>query len=263
MVSAVCKAKDPRTCPYHGAVIRMNEAQAANDLDAYFVARTQVEAMLKQDWDQVEEVTSALSNSLAAAVQANRDDDRAYKLRPDLYPALPQRSVPDVVVESEVSYDGVYSNKHPKALADIRPADTIDVKDEDGHTTRFYRQGTVFGGDFYALRIQANRPLTPDEAQKLAGITGYQYRASIAGEPLGDPYQDTPYSIVVGADSTKSRRDDLGDGIFDLQENLNNLVKDGTPVRKTNRAGFGTQGTRLIDGFGEDLEIEIYYDNQG
>ena len=41
---APCRAKDPKTCPYHGAVIRMEAAAASNDLDAYFTARQQVEA---------------------------------------------------------------------------------------------------------------------------------------------------------------------------------------------------------------------------
>lgn len=40
-----CQAKDPRTCRYHGTEIRMNEAQAKGDFNAYFKERTVLEAL--------------------------------------------------------------------------------------------------------------------------------------------------------------------------------------------------------------------------
>jgi hypothetical protein len=36
------------------------------------------------------------------------------------------------------------------------------------------------------------------------------HRSTIAGESLSEPYADSPYSFVVSADMTKSRRDDVG-----------------------------------------------------
>jgi hypothetical protein len=50
-------------------------------------------------------------------------------------------------------------------------------------------------------------------------------------------------------------------GLEDFEEMLPNMLADGTPVRKTDRAGAGTQGTRLVEGFGSDLAFEIYYDD--
>jgi len=303
MVSPICKAKDPRLCPYHGTVIRMNEAQAAGNFDDYYTERKKLEELKATNWEDLDDNQAFLKGSLgkpldattlpypvglgtpaeaqartakaaAANAQANKDDDNAYALRPDQHPALPNRFDTQLAQlrapldAAETATDGVFSSDHSKAQAG-EILNTIDVK-QDGYIRRFYRRGSgvtadpqVPGGDFYEIRLQANRKLSPDEAQKLAGITGYQYRSTIAGESIGDPYQDTPYSIVVGADSTKSARDDLGDGLFDFEATLNEMVKNGTPIRKTNRAGVGTQGTRLIDGFGEDLKIEIYYDSKG
>lgn len=50
MVSTVCKAKDPLTCPYHGPLLR---AAAASSVEQYFVARdAEVKPLL--DWDSPE-----------------------------------------------------------------------------------------------------------------------------------------------------------------------------------------------------------------
>jgi hypothetical protein len=129
-------------------------------------------------------------------------------------------------------------------------------------TTQFYRRRPgVFAGNPYAMRIQANRPLSDEETYKMAGLMGYAYRATIAGEPIGGPMRDSPYSFVVSADMTKTSRDDLGMGLEDFEEMLARVLAEGSPIRKTDRAGAGTQGTRLVDGFGDDLQFELYYDD--
>lgn len=51
MVSANCRAKDPKTCPYHGAVLRMYDAQESGDFEAYFMERTKVEELEKNNWE--------------------------------------------------------------------------------------------------------------------------------------------------------------------------------------------------------------------
>ncbi len=111
------------------------------------------------------------------------------------------------------------------------------------------------------MRIQANRALTEDEKSRFAGLTGYAYRATISGESLGYPDSDSPYSFVVSSDMTKSSRDDLGVGLEEFEDQLPRMIQEGSPVRKTNRAGAGTAGTRLVEGFNDPtLTFEIYYD---
>lgn len=46
--SSDCRAKDPSTCRFHGAVLRMEKAIAANDIESYIEARDEVDR-LKQD----------------------------------------------------------------------------------------------------------------------------------------------------------------------------------------------------------------------
>lgn len=45
----------------------------------------------------------------------------------------------------------------------------------------------------------------------------------------------------------------------EFQAQLGQLVNDGSPVRRTNRAGADTKGTRLIDGI-PGLQVTVYYD---
>jgi len=136
--------------------------------------------------------------------------------------------------------------------------DTVSVDDQVFHR----RRDKVNPREPYAIRLQANRPLTDDEARHVAGAMGYAYRATVAGEPLGMPERDTPYSFVVSADTTKSPRDDLGVALEAFEDMLPTMIDEGSSVRKTDRAGDGTKGTRLIDGMHEpDLAFEVYYDD--
>lgn len=54
-----CKAKDPSTCPYHGAEQRMDAAAARGDFAAYEAARTELETAKKDkaDWTTEELVS--------------------------------------------------------------------------------------------------------------------------------------------------------------------------------------------------------------
>jgi hypothetical protein len=136
--------------------------------------------------------------------------------------------------------------------------DTVDV----GETTFHRRCDGVYPQWPGAMRFQANRPLTDDDMTRMAQIVGYNYAATVAGESLDLPERDSPYSFILGADMTKSRRDDLGIALEQFEENLPGMLCDGSPIRKTNRAGAGTKGTRLVDGFAEpDLVVHLYYDD--
>lgn len=140
-----------------------------------------------------------------------------------------------------------------------RGFDTVDVP---GRGTFHRRRDGVYPGTPYAMRFEANRPLTDDEMRQMAQLIGYRYAATVRGERLPDPERDSPYSFVLSTDTTKSRSDDLGIALEDFEEDLDGFVHAGSPVRTTDRAGAGTKGTRLVDGLGDpDLHIEIYYDD--
>lgn len=124
------------------------------------------------------------------------------------------------------------------------------------------RRDGVFPNEPYAMRFQANRKLSDDEKIRFAGMVGYAYSAKVRGEGVGIPESDSPFSFVVRADTTKTRRDDLGQALGEFEDLLPEIVNEGSPIRKTNQAGAGTAGTRLVEGFNDpDLKFEVYYDS--
>lgn len=150
--------------------------------------------------------------------------------------------------------------------------DSADVRVQNGEVLDKVRVGDIVftrydgsnqAGDHDHIRIQANKPLNNVEMQRLAGLVGYNYRSTVSGESLGEPERDSPYSFVVYADSTKSARSgyNIGDAYADFHDNMADTVQKGSPVRKTNRSGPGTAGTRLINGLGDDFKVEVYYDD--
>ena len=96
--------------------------------------------------------------------------------------------------------------------------------------------------EFYRVAIMTQP--TVHEAEMNSRMS-YIVRASAIGEYLGYTLIPTPYGnlYLFSIDSTKSNRDDLGDAIIDFSEYL----EYGTPIRKTDRAGVGTKGTRAIN----------------
>lgn len=232
MVSEVCRAKDPRTCPYHGAVLRMYEAQAVGDFDAYFAARTAVEKAKAENWAEPEAGIASLEEKLGI----NKPVAQSGKVFST-----------DPRVQNGEVLDEVYV---------VDPRYPAGVSGED-NVTKFVRiREDIMENEPQYIRIQANRKLDAAGLEKMATLLGYHYRTTIAGEPLGEPYQDSPYSFVVFADTTKGRMRDFGK----FEGEMNQVMVEGSPPYKTNRKG--PIGSRAIDGFNdEDLKVEIYYDS--
>lgn len=114
-----------------------------------------------------------------------------------------------------------------------------------------------------AMRFEASRDLSDDDdIHKLVQLIGYSYRTSVRGESLRGFTRDSARSFIVAADASKSRRSDVGEGFEEFEADLDEMIRDGSLERTTNRSGPGTKGTRLIEGFGEnDLRFEVYYDD--
>lgn len=108
-------------------------------------------------------------------------------------------------------------------------------------------------GDFSQIRIICDRRLCGKEVCRLSGCLGYALRAMLAGEDLSDPKLlslsdgERTFSVLeYFYDATKSRRSDPDhEAVFELAREM---IFVGTPVRQTSRAGWGTKGTRLVEG---------------
>ena len=162
------------------------------------------------------------------------------------------RSTPSVTVPLQAM---PIPSDHP----DIQAGAIHDVVDVDG--TVFYRRNDgTFPDAPNAIRVQASRPLTDQEIQKMAQLVGYQYAAQVRGERFSDPLRDSPFSFVIAADTTTTRSGDLSAALARFEAGLDDIVQAGSPVRTTNRSGAGTKGTRLVDGFDEaGLSFALFY----
>jgi hypothetical protein len=136
------------------------------------------------------------------------------------------------------------------------------VLSADGTTEFRRRRDGVHPNEPYQMRFQTSRPIDDDEMHQMAGLVGYAYASKVRGESLDDPVRDSPYSFVVYADTTKSRRDDLGQALEEFEAELPKMVRDGSPIRTTDRTG--PAGTRAVLGLNDPgLTFETYYDSVG
>lgn len=107
-------------------------------------------------------------------------------------------------------------------------------------------------GDWQEIRVEFDRVLVDAEVWQAAGCIGYALRQQLHGEDLSEPRKIKRKGgktiVRFGYDSTKSRSDDPDEvAAFELAALY---VQEGSPVRKTDRAGKGTAGTRLCQGLG-------------
>lgn len=265
MVSAICQAKDPSTCRYHGAQLRMLNAQKTGDFNQYYEARKIVEQLENKGWEEPtqEKVNNLLDNQTQQATEW---------LPTRLTPTLVQKVDPATTTiypanEHHPEWEGIPTTNHEDAQNGelLNKIIVFDPNIPDDQGTLFTRHKPndidTFPDYPYQIRVQFNRPITSDEAKHLAQHLGYTYRATVAGESISDPQQDTPHSFIVYADTTKTARDDIGMAIEKLEEDYPHIIQNGSPLRTTDRAGAGTKGTRLIEPVDQDIQVSFYYDS--
>lgn len=112
-------------------------------------------------------------------------------------------------------------------------------------------------GETYGVRVEANRPLTAAEQEKLNHLLAYKWRSGVRGEEMEPIGSDSANSMVYNADSTK------GSGHLGyFEDDLEQFLTEGSAVRKTDRAGVGTKGTRAVEGFNDpNLKFTLYYED--
>lgn len=260
MVTKTCRAEYPNKCRYHGFDAQKADIQAKidsaiskDDFNSYYEHRVELDNVPSQ------EEAEKLEDEMKAA-KSSQDFEKYKSLRDKLYKHV------GVVYGKEAEEQNI--SEAPKLVPNAIPLsdsesandpdnrpDRVIVLDFDGHSD-VYTAAELYDEVPYSMRISANRPLTDDETKKIASLTGYLYRSTLNGEPISDPVSDSRSSFVVSADFTKASGKNHQS---DFENNLNEFITNGTPVRKTNRSGPGTANTRLIDGMGEDLNIKLYY----
>lgn len=143
---------------------------------------------------------------------------------------------------------------HPE----IQAGAVRDVVVSGGTTYHRVRDGH-FGAEPYSMRVQFDRDVSDEEIQRSAQLMGYALATAGQREGASDPERDSPRSFTLSVDTTKGRSYRHLD---EFEDNLNTYLSEGTPVRKTDRSGPGTAGTRLVDGLGDKApSYQLYYDS--
>lgn len=219
--------------------------------------------------DAKRELTQGIRDRMIEECKAIHGEDVSGKrLRPvfdDYTPPAPAPEPAQNVITPEQ-----YGEENPYSQTEYLGVDHIPDEIESYSygietPTKYYRLKTpdsngegAYPDQPYSFRIQVGRELSPEDARKLAGLVGYEY-AKTGGETGNAFFQDTPNSIVFSSDTTKGRAYRRLDTFL---ENLSSTVKEGSPIRKTDRAGVGTMGTRKVPGMGDDIGyIEVYADD--
>lgn len=105
-------------------------------------------------------------------------------------------------------------------------------------------------GDWYGIRAICPFHLSAPQVHGISDALGYALAQHIRGEHLSNPVvlRREPGMTVIewDYDSTKSRSDDIGAHVVECFEDATRYAHEGSPVRKTDRAGAGTKGTRLV-----------------
>lgn len=233
------------------------EAVIAEQKKRYIKDATENKAALEQlkEWDE---------NRKAAADYFENNQKKFLKGFPDEVIEEQKQRYIDDVLENEIAIAQLKDTKKEEAPQFKDNGDTIYkgvdvVEDEviyDGVKYTKLDEDNVIS-EPYAIRVQLGKELSEEEAQKVAQLFGYAY-AKTGGERGNHFEQDSPNSIVVYADTTKAGSYESVDRFI---EELPEFLKEGTPVRKTDKAGPGTKGTRLVDGFDDLGYVELYADN--
>lgn len=108
------------------------------------------------------------------------------------------------------------------------------------------------------MHIITDRELSDHEILQASGCLGYALRECLRGDQLSDPEVvqkfDSPVHselvIKYDYDTDSSQRSDPKAHYLEAFNLAKKYIFEGTPVRKTDQQGYGTRGTRLVDGLG-------------
>lgn len=113
-------------------------------------------------------------------------------------------------------------------------------------------------GNFRYVFVTADRDVDDEDAARMWACIGYAFRAQLRNpDGLSQFVRLDADRFVAYYDSSRATggwRERLHDALQDASD----YIREGTPVRQSNRAGPGTRGTRLCDGVGE-LEVAFHF----
>lgn len=258
-----CRAKDPRTCYYHGAIIEMNEAMQRitsagvnakpADWDGYFNARQRVETaeedLKKQQWlEESQDIRSPREPYKRGGFNkggGQRDakasaNGKGYPARRSQTDRNTQQSQP--VVPAKVNYnDGVFPPQ-------------IKWKDEQGSPAIFTRHDKTSQLP-KGLMLAANRELHENEKAQLVDYIRYQHTISTRnGKELKTVAPEDVVLNHTGRSVYVKTQFDNPEQVQGFYETLTRIISEGTTPRK--------DGSQKHEAFGDSkAEFALYFNN--
>lgn len=258
-----CRAKDPRTCYYHGAIIEMNEAMERittagknarpADWDGYFTARQKVETaeedLKKQQWlEESQDIRSPKDgfrrNQFGKGTQGGSKpgagNGKGTPARSSQSDRSNVRRQP--IVDVKVNYD---DNVFPPQ---------IKWKDETNKAAVFTRHDKTSELP-KGVMVATNRPLTNDEAMQLVAYVKYQHTISTRDgkeiKTITDKeivYNHTPRSVYIRTQFADAEQ------VKGFHSALSQMMASGTAPRK--------DGSQKYEAFGDkEAKFALYYNN--
>lgn len=272
-----CRAKEPRTCYYHGAIITMNEAterfRATGDpeaLDVYYKSRQRVEAaeddMRKQQW--LRDADAVFEPVAAATPVATRTEDKpasqTRRTRPSDNNGRGNTSGPrnnaskgQKSTKRSANSSARSATKTPFVPAQ-KPYDErtfpqqVQLGNEKGEQVSFVRHDKATKIPT-GIMFAASRPLSREEKVHLAGLLRYQHTVAtrVNGKAKVTPDEDIIVEHSGRSVYIKSQFANDGKQLPEFHKGLNQLIKEGSPRRQ--------DGSQKFTPFASDVEMAVYY----
>lgn len=171
-------------------------------------------------------------------------------------PTLAQQKKPEVFQSAHIASNDDPRVMNGEVIDRVVVGDVLYSRSRDGVTPR----------EFRSVRVQLSRPLQEGEDERLASMVGYAFKLAMRpnsgyGNNVEVVSKDTPYSVILEADTYYAGTSNMEYALQKFEREVATIVQEGSPVRKTNRAGPNTENTRAVNGFNdESLSFEFYYD---
>ena len=130
----------------------------------------------------------------------------------------------------------------------------------NAHPVLFNPEGAWRGGEWQSYKQFYNDmdeiavyTSVPQQLDQVESLVRYFLEGAFAGECYGvkapGAVDGMGQLFIIHTDSTKSRHDDW----TMYMDSLWTILQSGSPIRKTDRKGPGTKGTRAVEGLGCDI----------
>lgn len=114
--------------------------------------------------------------------------------------------------------------------------------------------------DVYSVAFYVADPDADDN--QVDGMTKYYFEGPFGAEYLYYHVYPAPSGkyYILSIDFTKSQSDDWGHAIYNRDGigSVFDFYREGSPIRKTNKAGPGTKDTRKYEGFGDTPHFLVF-----